>query len=179
MDEAREVGQAHAQFHEYAITPTRLPQSLRALRLSVAETRGMQRTHRRVRRTVLLLCGAMDNFALRYRDWRRGIVALLGRFLPRLGPLFGAAFFCPNGAGSLGGDSVRHQIALALYDHRSEHLLQVIRERLEGRLRRQRALIHVERAIDFDLKRMAAQGRLAIVLGDEAARVGLIAADRE
>src|SRR5215210_1096777 len=97
MDEAREVGQAHAQFHEYAITPTRLPQSLRALRLSVAETRGMQRTHRRVRRTVLLLCGAMDNFALRYRDWRRGIVALLGRFLPRLGPLFGAASFYLNG----------------------------------------------------------------------------------
>src|SRR5215203_1288216 len=33
------------------------------------------------------------NCAVRYRDWRRGIAALLGRFLPRLGPHLGAAPF--------------------------------------------------------------------------------------
>src|ERR671939_690062 len=33
------------------------------------------------------------NCAVRYRDWRRGIAALLGRFLPRLGPHLGAALF--------------------------------------------------------------------------------------
>src|SRR3954468_21151532 len=29
----------------------------------------------------------------RYRDWRRAFAALLGRFLPRLGPHLGAAVF--------------------------------------------------------------------------------------
>ncbi len=48
------------------------------------------------------------NCAVRYRDWRRGIAALLGRFLPRLGPHFGAAFFLSGAEGLLlGGDAVR------------------------------------------------------------------------
>src|SRR5215211_91692 len=39
--------------------------------------------------------------AVRYRDWRRGIAALLGRFLPRLGPHLGAApFFVARVTGS-------------------------------------------------------------------------------
>ena len=38
-----------------------------------------------------------------------------------------------------------------------------------------RALVHIERAIDFDLDGVAAARRRAIMLCDEAARIGLVA----
>ena len=53
---------------------------------------------------------------------------------------------------------------------------------IEGELRRgeasaalQRALIEIERPVDLDLQRMPVMRRRAIVLGDEAARIGLVA----
>ena len=40
------------------------------------------------------------------------------------------------------------------------------------------ALVHVQSAIDFELDGMQARSRVAVVLGDEAAGIGLVASDR-
>ena len=45
----------------------------------------------------------------------------------------------------------------------------------KSRVFSKRCLIHVEGAVDFDLQGVAAQGGRAIVLGDEAAGIGLVA----
>ena len=39
-------------------------------------------------------------------------------------------------------------------------------------------LVHVERAVEFELDGVQAGGRVAVVLGDEPASIGLVAADR-
>ena len=40
------------------------------------------------------------------------------------------------------------------------------------------ALVHVERAVELELDGMQARGRVAVMLGDEAAGIGLVAAHR-
>src|SRR5262245_36039177 len=40
------------------------------------------------------------------------------------------------------------------------------------------ALVHVQRAVDLELYRMQPGRRISVVLGDEAPRIGLVAADR-
>src|SRR5215472_359363 len=42
----------------------------------------------------------------------------------------------------------------------------------------QATLVHVQRTVDLELNRMQAGGRIAIVLGDETSRIGLVAAYR-
>src|SRR5262249_56996439 len=101
-------------------------------------------------------------------------VALLGRFLPRLGPL-------PKGERpfffrSLGGSAVRPQ----LFDG---NFVEPIGEQFElaGELGKRGgtlipSLVHIARAIDLKLNGMQSGGRIAVMLGDEATRVRLVAA---
>src|SRR4051794_18675165 len=39
-------------------------------------------------------------------------------------------------------------------------------------------LVHIDRAVELELDRVQAGRRIAVMLGDEAARIGLVAADR-
>ena len=68
---------------------------------------------------------------------------------------------------------------------RERHLRQRVRERGEigDHLRKARAafpapLIHIDRAVEFELHGVQAAGRVTVMLGDEAAGIGLVAAGR-
>src|SRR5665647_2557893 len=109
----------------------------------------------------------------------RAIVALLGRFLPRLGPLANASglFFWGDGFGRLFG---RRPIGVQLFQR---DLAQALRQRVQvasqppeaaGAL--VAALIHIKRAVDLELDGMQAGGRIAVMLGDKAPGIGLIPA---
>src|SRR5665647_2136610 len=114
----------------------------------------------------------------------RAIVALLGRFLPRLGPLlesgpfFWAILF--SGVLGLGGlfgrGAVRPQLLQRDLAQTPGHRLQVGRKPCEPADTLVTAFVHVERAVDLELDGMEARGRVAVMLGDEAAGIGLVAA---
>src|SRR5688572_24241680 len=92
------------------------------------------------------------------------VAALLGRFLPRLGPLvqLGGPFFrlwlfgCGAGDGKSGH---------AGYE-RSHHGFEVTPQPLESRGLLEAHLVHVERAVDLNLNRVLGLVRPAVVLGD-------------
>ena len=110
------------------------------------------------------------------------IAALLGRFLPRLGPLVftSGPFFLLT---SLPTSLFRCGLERAEIVERDGR--QRIRERPEIRRYLPEAwaalalaFIHIDRAVEFDLDGVQAAGRVAVVLGDEAAGVGLVARER-
>src|SRR5262245_37773507 len=107
--------------------------------------------------------------------------ALLGRFLPRLGPLAVASgpFFSSIVNGCLLG---RRPVGPQFLDREGG---KAIRERLEvgsqtreGRRALETPLVHVKRAVKFELDGVQAGGRVAVMLGDEASGIWLVAADR-
>src|SRR5262249_27953845 len=108
-------------------------------------------------------------------------VALLGRFLPRLGPLAvaGGPFFSGIVNGCLLG---RRPVGPQFRDRDGG---KAIRERLEvggqtreGRRVLETPLVHIKRAVELELDGVQAGGRVAVVLGDEASGIRLVAADR-
>src|SRR5215469_15113877 len=108
----------------------------------------------------------------------RATVALLGRFLPRLGPLprGGRPFFMAVGPALLRGGAIRSQF----FDRHPNKAVgpnfEFLRQ-LGKRCRRLiAALIHVQRAVDLELNRMQPGSRIAVMLGDEAAGIWLVAA---
>ena len=132
---------------------------------------------------ILLRCGSD----------RRVTAALLGRFLPRLGPLATASgpFFWAVELGRTRGDAGRTAPQRrSIRRPRGRAAAPAAESRPAGRPgfrdRRRRSergralvapLVHVERAVDLELDRVQAGRRVAVVLGDEAARIGLVAAD--
>src|SRR6478609_644918 len=115
--------------------------------------------------------------------WRRLIAALLGRFLPKLRAAGNSGLFSClkrdlRGLGSLGRDRPDRQLAFDIRDHLGKGLGQVVSQNGEARLLLHVALVHVERAVDLDLECMPPEGGLAVMLGDEAARVRLVADHR-
>src|SRR6185437_2120386 len=108
----------------------------------------------------------------------RATAALLGRFLPRLGPLAPASgpFFVRRGLfGSrpIGAQLLERDFAQSL--RQSVHIgCQVV----ESRRMLIAALIHVEGPVNFELDGMKARGGVAVVFCDESASVRLVAAHR-
>src|SRR3954465_8089666 len=118
----------------------------------------------------------------------RAIAALLGRFLPRLGPLVhssGPFFFVRsfiqrewNGGPLLRRGLERSEIAKRHGRERVGHRAEISRHLCEPRSTLAPPLVHVDRAVEFELDGMQAARRIAVMLGDEAAGIGLVAADR-
>ncbi len=75
------------------------------------------------------------------------------------GPLARAAFFSARALGVLfGGDAVRRNVSTEIVHHLAEHFLEVGREGRKGWLSFERPLVHVDRAVDLDLQRVATEG---------------------
>src|SRR5664280_2594282 len=102
----------------------------------------------------------------------RAIVALLGRFLPRLGPLFvSGPFFYLFLRRPVWAQFFQWNLAQA-----PGQRLQIGRQLAERAGTRVAALVHVKRAVDLELDGVQAGGRVAVMLGYEAAGIGLIPA---
>src|SRR5262249_46265771 len=107
--------------------------------------------------------------------------ALLGRFLPRLGPLAvaGGPFFsrivngCLLGRRPVGPQFLDRDGGKAIGER-----LEVGSQTREGGRALETPLVHVKRAVEFELDGVQAGGRVAVMLGDEASGIGLVAADR-
>src|ERR1043166_151694 len=131
----------------------------------------------------------------------RPIAALLGRFLPRLGPLVhssGPFFFwalCRSEARAEGRAQLRIvndgewclllRRRLERPEIAERHLCQRVGERGEigGHLGKAGPalappLVHVDRAVEFELHGVQSARRVAVMLGDETAGIRLVAADR-
>src|SRR5262245_58474776 len=99
--------------------------------------------------------------------------ALLGRFLPRLGPfvhasgpfLWQGALFGRGArdgkAGNTGGERVHHGLEVVAQTAKTVPLLKA-------------RLIHVEGAVDLDLEHVLGLVRPAVMLGDVASGIGLV-----
>src|SRR6478735_6866230 len=113
--------------------------------------------------------------------------ALLGRFLPRLGPLVhssGPFFFAVvpvTPANAVASLCRRLEWTEVVQRNGGQSLGQ--QNEIVGDLGKSGAafapaLIHVDRAVQFELDGVQAGGRIAVVFGDEAAGIGLVASDR-
>src|ERR1039457_6663300 len=118
---------------------------------------------------------AIDFCASRCRLLQCGsdTVALLGRFLPRLGPLANASgpFFGYSAAARYGRSS-----SSGISPRPPPRGLRAPPQPVERAGARVAALVHVKRAVDLELDGMEAGSRVAVMLGDEAAGIGLIPA---
>src|SRR6516165_11957113 len=105
-------------------------------------------------------------------------VALLGRFLPRLGPLPQGErpFFLSGRAGLFSGGAIRTQFLDWDLDETVGQYFEFLRKLGKGSRGFVSAFIHVERAVDLKLNGVQPGGRVAVMLGNEAARIWLIAA---
>src|SRR3954462_2699717 len=132
--------------------------------------------------TALAFCAVREHIgAARYRASARSSAALLGRFLPRLGPsacrrpfflgpllkvgLFGRGAIRPQLLERDGGKALRQGV-------------EVCRQTIEARGALEAALVHVERTVELELDGVQPPRGIAVMLGDEAAGIGLVAADR-
>src|SRR5262249_317916 len=104
--------------------------------------------------------------------------ALLGRFLPRLGPLAPASgpFFW-QAEKLLSRGPVRPQLLQGDLTKAPRQGLHILRQTVESRRTLILAFIHVEGTVDLKLNGVKPDGRVAVVFGDEAAGVWLVAAD--
>ena len=112
--------------------------------------------------------------------------ALLGRFLPRLRPRRQTTrFFLPRSRvarssrrrySAASGRSTKLWSGIAISS--AEKRARSSASASKPADRSQRALVHVEPAVDLDLQRMQPAGRPAVMLGDEAAGIGLVVGDR-
>src|SRR5437870_5301180 len=114
--------------------------------------------------------------------------ALLGRFLPRLGPLVftSGPFFlspCRSAPPAVSARLLRGGLERSEIGQRDGRAGVGKSGDVGGDPRKIRAalaaaLVHVDCAIELDLDRMQRAAGIAVMLGDEAARIGLVAADR-
>ena len=123
-----------------------------------------------------VLCGAMASYC--------GAVApcvtaaLPGRFLPRLGPLGRAAlflansrsllFFCQAEKPTTPPPPDRAAAPRSGFRPPDPQRLKIRRHAGEGGGTLESPLVHVKRAIEFELHRMQSGGRIAVMLGDKA-----------
>src|SRR5215831_6166209 len=105
-------------------------------------------------------------------------VALLGRFLPRLGPLpqGGRPFFMAGRPALFGGGAIRPQFFDRHPGKAVGQKFEFLRQFGKGCRRLIAALIHVQRTVDLKLNRVQSGSRIAVMLGDEAAGIWLVAA---
>lgn len=99
--------------------------------------------------------------------------ALLGRFLPRLGPLpqprERLTFFL------LSGDAGRSEDIWQAGQQRAHDFFQIGAQANEAAMGLKDVFIHIERAVDFNLHGVPTGRSLAVGLGDVASGIGLIA----
>ena len=75
-----------------------------------------------------------------------------------------------------GGGPVRAQLLQRDFAETLGQRLHVSRQATECRRTLVTAFVHIKGAVDLELDSMQARGRIAVVLGDKAAGIGLIAA---
>src|SRR6516162_11014505 len=105
-------------------------------------------------------------------------VALLGRFLPRLGPLpqGGRPFFLNFPAGLFSGGAIRPQLFDWNLSEPISQYFEFLCQLNESGRGFVSAFIHVQRAVDLKLNGVQPGCRVAVMLGDEAAGIWLVAA---
>src|SRR6476620_11543110 len=105
----------------------------------------------------------------------RATAALLGRFLPRLGPLAPASgpFFMERPL--FGGGPVGPKLLQWDFTQTSGQGLQLSCQAVECRWPLVTSFIHVKGAVYLKLDGMKARSGVAVVFGDEAARIWFVA----
>src|SRR5262249_19961453 len=106
-------------------------------------------------------------------------VALLGRFLPRLGPLpQGERPFFLKSRRLFGGGAIRPQLLDRNFGKSIGRYFEFPGQLGKGTGRFVTALVHVQRPVDLELNGVQSGGWVAVMLGDEAAGIGLVTAHR-
>src|SRR6185503_9595499 len=108
----------------------------------------------------------------------RAAAALLGRFLPRLGPLAPASgpFFW-QAEKLLSRGPIWPQLLQGDFTKAPRQGLHILRQTVESRRTLILAFIHVEGTVDLKLNGVKPDGGVAVVLGNKAAGVWLVTAD--
>src|SRR5690348_13319429 len=123
------------------------------------------------------LCGAMT-YCCNAAWLSRPYAALLGRFLPRLGPFVqsdGPLFY--RFQDCLFSRSARDGEARRCGDQRVHRAFKVAAHAIKSRRFLEARLIHVKRTVDLDLEYVLTLVRPPVMLGDVAAGIGLIERD--